>query len=407
MRLACYGWVSERAGSVASAGYLALRELLRRGLRIDLYAHRQHVSCPEDLVGERFRYFGLEQPSVLTLIDTLPPRLVTGTRWLFSPAVAAAWRRTYRPVVEAEHRRSPYDAVFALGTTPAFTIHGVPTVAWLQAPLHTELDAIRRLRRQIVSLSGRGFYLALVTFYRYNLFVGRRTLASSDRLILPSEWSRRAVLDTGVSAQKVQAVPYPIDLELFRPEPTRDVDWERPLLLSLGRLDPRKRLDLLLEAFGFVREAFPGARLRIVGHPGYAPNQLMWLERSAHRDQIEYRAAVAREQVPSLLREAAVLVQPSENENFGSAVAEALACGVPAVVGPSNGTADYVDGNSGVFEAYEPESLARTVVRTLEARRDRSDEVRHSTRASAERWFAPPAVADRLLEIVHAAVQKT
>src|SRR5688500_388152 len=122
MRLACYGWVSERAGSGAAAGYLALRELWGRGHRSHLLADEEDDRWPEDFVGGRWRYCGLYRPSVLTLVDALPPRLVTGTRWLCSPAVAAAWRRTYRPVVEGEHRRSPYDAVFALGTTPAFTI---------------------------------------------------------------------------------------------------------------------------------------------------------------------------------------------------------------------------------------------------------------------------------------------
>jgi glycosyltransferase involved in cell wall biosynthesis len=399
--------VSENAGSVASAGFLTLRELLHRGVHIDLFAHREHVPCPNGLVGNGFRYVGLEQPGLLNAVDTLPPRLVTGIRWLFSPAVAAAWRRAYRPAVEAEHRRAPYDAVFSLGTPPAFTIPGVPTVAWLQAPLHTELDAIRRLRRQIATLSGRRFYLALVTFYRYTLVVGRRTLGSCDHLILPSEWSRRAVVSTGISAQKVHAVPYPIDLNLFQPDPGRNVDWDRPVLLSLGRLDPRKRVDLLLESFGLVREAVPGALLRVVGRPGYAPNQLSLIDRSAHRKQIEYRVAAPREEVPSLLNEAALLIQPSENENFGSAPAEALACGVPVVVGSSNGMADYVDVNSTVFETYTPESVARAILATLEARRERPDEVRRSSRESAERWFAAPAVAERLLEVVDATIEKT
>jgi glycosyltransferase involved in cell wall biosynthesis len=404
-RLACYGWVDEKAGSVASGGYLALRELLRRGVQVDLFAHAEHVPCPEGLVGEGFRYFGLEQPAPLTWVDSLPSRLGTAVRLLFEPAVAAAWRRAYRPVVEAEHRRAPYDAVFVLGTLPAFTIPGVPTVAWLQAPLHTELAAIRRLRPQIASVSGRAFYLALVTLSRYSLLVRRRNLAFCDRLILGSEWSLRAAVAAGFSSDAVHVIPYPIDLELFRPDPEHDLEWERPMLLSLGRLDPRKRLDLLLEAFGLVRETAPGARLRIVGRPGYAPNQLSLIERCPHRGQVEYRPEVPREQVPSLLRETAVLVQPSENENFGSAVAEALACGVPVVVGPSNGTADYLDANSAIFEAYAPDSVARAILRTFEARRERPDDVRRSARARAERWFAASAIADQLLRVIDAAIE--
>jgi len=195
-----------------------------------------------------------------------------------------------------------------------------------------------------------------------------------------------------------------VDPGSLQPEPEAEPDTERPLLLSLGRLDPRKRLDLLLDAFALVLEAVPGARLRIVGRPGSAPRQLSLLERFPRRDAVEYRPAVPRPEVPALLREASVLVQASENENFGSSVAEALACGTPVVLGPTNGTADYIDSTSEVFGAYEPSDVADSILAVLERRRERPDEVRASTRAVAKRWFAAPAVADRLLEIIGEAI---
>jgi glycosyltransferase involved in cell wall biosynthesis len=128
------------------------------------------------------------------------------------------------------------------------------------------------------------------------------------------------------------------------------------------------------------------------------------LERFPRRDAVEYQPAVPRTEVPALLRRATVVVQTSENENFGSSVAEALACGTPVVVGPSNGTADYIDSTSEVFGEYEPRAVADSMLAVIEARRERPDEVRRSTRAAADRWFAAPAVAGRLLEIVGEAI---
>jgi glycosyltransferase involved in cell wall biosynthesis len=141
-----------------------------------------------------------------------------------------------------------------------------------------------------------------------------------------------------------------------------------------------------------------------VGRPGYAPRQLRLLERFARRDAVEYRPAVSRTEVPALLRGATVLVQTSENENFGSSVAEALACGTPAVVGPTNGTADYVDESSEVFGSYEPRPVAASILAVIESRRARPDDVRRSTRAAAEASFAAARVAGRLLEIADQAV---
>jgi glycosyltransferase involved in cell wall biosynthesis len=384
---------------VASANHLVLRELLRRGIEIDFYANRRHVPPPAGLDGA-FQYLGFEPPA---LTGGLPPGLQRIANWIVSPAMRAAWRRVYAPVAAERHRARPYDALLSLGTPPAFTIPGVPTVTWLQGPLQSELEAIRRLRREIVRTSGRAFYLALVTYYLADRLLERRVLGSSSRVVCGSEWSRRALIADGLPPTRVFALPYPIDLGAFRPS-GRDPDLDAPLILSLGRLDPRKRLDLLLDAFTQVRDVLPTARLLVVGRPGYAPNQLSLLEVHPLRGAIEHRPAVRREEVPALLQRAAVLVQASENENFGSAVAEALACGTPVVLGPSNGTADYIDGGSRVFERYSPESVSAAIVESIVSRRVDPALESGRARATAEASFAASGVVARLLDIVAGAV---
>jgi glycosyltransferase involved in cell wall biosynthesis len=400
-RLACYGWVQEQAGSVASANYLLVRELLRRGIQIDFYANRQHVPPPAGFDGA-LEYLGFEPP---TLTSTLPPGLQRIANWIASPAIRAAWRRVYAPAAAERHRGRPYDALLSLGTPPAFTITGVPTVTWVQGPLRTELEAIRRLRREIVRTSGRAFYLALVGYYVADRMLESRVLDSSSRVVCGSEWSRRALIADGLPPARVFALPYPIDLDAFRPS-GREPDLDMPVILSLGRLDPRKRLDLLLDAFTRVRDALPTARLLVVGRPGYAPNQLSVLERCPLRAAIDYRPAVPRAEVPALLQRAAVLVQASENENFGSAVAEALACGTPVVLGPSNGTFDYIDEGSRLFERYAPDSISAAIVEVIESRRLDAALASRRARAAAEASFSASAVVDRLLEIVEIAVRE-
>jgi glycosyltransferase involved in cell wall biosynthesis len=128
------------------------------------------------------------------------------------------------------------------------------------------------------------------------------------------------------------------------------------------------------------------------------------IEQFARREQVKYVPHLSRPRVPELIQEAAVLAQTSENENFGSSVAEALACGVPVVVGPTNGTADYIDETSEIFDLYRAESVGAAIVRVLEHRREKPALVQHSTRAAAERWFALSTVVDRLLDIVDGAI---
>jgi glycosyltransferase involved in cell wall biosynthesis len=402
-RLACHGLVDEASGSVSTANYLLVRELTGRGISADLFANLRHVPPPEGMPKGRFTYRGFEPPLLDRWLDSLPRAAAFGGHRLLLPAVDAAWRRTYQPPAESTQGEDPYDALLGLGMIPPFQVKGIPTVTWLQGPLSTELEAIRRLRSQIVAARGRLFYAALVAGYRYSVPLNRRRLRSSARVIVGSDWSRRALIRDRFEGSSVHALPYPIDLELFRPaNEGSEIDWEAPTIVSLGRLDPRKRLDLLLEAFRLVLLEHPGATLRIAGRQGYTP-QLPLIERFPARDRVRYQPEIPRWEVPELLREAALLVQVSENENFGSSVAEALACGTPVVVGSSNGTGEYVDEASQRFDSYTPEAAAEAIIAALRTRKEDPEGVRLSTRAAAERSFEVSKIADRLVEIIEAA----
>jgi len=113
---------------------------------------------------------------------------------------------------------------------------------------------------------------------------------------------------------------------------------------------------------------------------------------------ITYTAGVPQSQIVGRLREADVLVQPSEQEEFGHAVAEALACGIPVVTGPTNGTGAYAPpGGSASFERYTPDGLARAIERALAISRDPS--ARAACRTAAEAFDAD-RVAATVLEFI-------
>ena len=402
MRIACFGWVDEDGGSVASADFVMVRELLRRGHQVDLYADRDHIPNPAGLSGlDGFGYVGLPRP----VICRFPGRAKQLAEVLAGPIWQAAWRRRYLAAAAPRHRADPYDVLLTLGVAPPFALAGVPTVTWVQGSTSLELDALRRLKPIIRRVSGPPVYLTLVTYYRMRAGRERRLLQRCDKIICCSSFTRKGLAGAGVPAERLHAIPYAVDLQRFGPAEAARPGG--PVLLSLGRLDPRKRVDLLLDAFTLIARAVPQSRLRIVGRPGYAPGQLRLIDRSPVRDQIEYSPGVPREAVPDLLRSARVLVQASENEDFGTAVAEALACGVPVVVGPSNGTADYIDAGSEVFASYAPDDVAAAAIRVLRRAQEDPGGSRASARASAERWFATSRVADALEEVLHDAMART
>jgi glycosyltransferase involved in cell wall biosynthesis len=109
----------------------------------------------------------------------------------------------------------------------------------------------------------------------------------------------------------------------------------QPYVLVLSRLDPKKGLDLLIEAFVSLvrRPQFAGWRLVIAGD-GPREYVAMLKEKAANSHRIVFTGWVEGEQKEALLRNASLLALPSRHENFGFCVVEAMARGVPVLLSP-------------------------------------------------------------------------
>ncbi|MCO5168003.1 MAG: glycosyltransferase [Planctomycetes bacterium] len=108
-------------------------------------------------------------------------------------------------------------------------------------------------------------------------------------------------------------------------------------VISLGRLDPKKNLEPLLEAWGDLirRPAFAGRRLVIAGDgdPAYA-RHLQALAATHAPGTVTFTGWLEGAAKAQALAGAALFAAPSHQENFGIAVAEALAAGLPVLLSP-------------------------------------------------------------------------
>ena len=272
-------------------------------------------------------------------------------------------------------------------------------MVWPQGAPQNELHAIRRLAEPISRVSGRGAYVKVRLYYE----VKDRLVWSWARrhhLVLASDFARREAIRFGVAADRVCVAPYPLDLERFSPAPTPTGPVRR--VLCVGRLDPRKRIDLLVDAISVLASRRDDLRVEVVGRDGYLKGWNEFVQRAGATLPITYTQAVPQPEIRRRLQEADVLVQPSEHEEFGSAIAEALACGVPVVTGPTNGTGEYAPRTgSSQFDRYDPVSLADAIERGLSLSREPA--ARAANRAAAQA-FAPERVAATVADSIRHAI---
>lgn len=198
-------------------------------------------------------------------------------------------------------------------------------------------------------------------------FLGRRMLSASSAVHLTSELERQKshlfdskskafVIPLGVSAPPAEKLPAPDDFRRRFPSLTG-----RRILLFLGRLHFKKKPEVAMRAFAAVRAEFPDLTLVMAGSASAA--ELAGLTRLAHESGLEssvlFTGMLDRAAVWEAFRSAELFVLPSQQENFGLSVLEAMAAGCPVLVSPAVGVAGVVEKSAaGRVVSADPQSLA-------------------------------------------------
>jgi glycosyltransferase involved in cell wall biosynthesis len=129
----------------------------------------------------------------------------------------------------------------------------------------------------------------------------------------------------------VAIIPIGIDLPKL-PEQTMAGPAVKRIVLSLGRIHPKKGLSRLVYAWAKVEAGHPGWWLKITGPPESGHDQeLRELARALGLTRISVEGPIYGDAKIATYREADVFVLSTLNENFGLTVAEALAAGTPVI----------------------------------------------------------------------------
>lgn len=232
----------------------------------------------------------------------------------------------------------------------------------------------------------------------------RRIVSEVNRIVCAGEHERRLLVELyDADPQRVAVVPCGVDLRRFRPlnqQAARKALGlsDDPLVLFVGRVEPLKGIDILVEAMAMIERR--DARLLVVGGDDQAAGEVSRLRARAEQlrldGRIRFVGAVEQSRLPTYYNAADVCVVPSFYESFGLVAVEAMACGVPVVASRVGGlTGTIRDGETGYLIPWRcPEPFAERIDLLLE-----NDELRRNLGKAAHqatRGYGWRGVASRL-----------
>jgi glycosyltransferase involved in cell wall biosynthesis len=233
---------------------------------------------------------------------------------------------------------------------------GVPYVV---RPLGTLNDyGMRRRRPWLKALSLRFVDGPLLRDAAAVHFTSHEEAAQARRLGLAV---KEAVIPLGIGQAPQRAVA---------PRLARyaDLSAAGPRLLYLSRLDPKKNLEGLLAAVALLTREMPQLRLVVAGagSPDYVNTLKAQAQTLGIADRVDWAGHVEGDAKAAAFADADLFVLPSYSENFGIAAAEALAAGLPCVLGEGVAIAkDVVEAQAGIAVGTDATSIAQGLRRII------------------------------------------
>lgn len=293
------------------------------------------------------------------------PTTYEGVPAIFFPRQASEGFKYSRPLAAwLEERVSDFDlvhvhAVFShssLAASRAARRSGIPYVVRPLGSLAPWSLQQKRLRKVVLWRLGVERILKSASAIHY-------TTPEEQRLAEPLRLAPGVIIPVGVDEAFFQ-LSGPVSFPKLYP-----CLGERPYVLTLSRLHPKKGLELLVRSFLEV-SGEPRDEWRLViagtGEPGYVERLRALVRECRGGDRVLFPGWLDGEARVAAVREAALFALTSRQENFGISVAEAMASGVPVLVSDSvNLSEDIQRENAGWVVPLHPEAIRGALVRAL------------------------------------------
>ncbi|MCK1546328.1 glycosyltransferase [Bradyrhizobium sp. 179] len=291
----------------------------------------------------------------------------------------------------------------SIGGRAGLVAAGIPYLYFTHGMLDIYFNSVQPVKKWAKQL----FWLALQN----------RVLADAHAVLFTTHAEQEASRFTffGGRPYRSEIVPLGIEGEPVSPSSSlADFDdlrqlVSRPYLLFLSRIHPKKGIDLLIEGFARYADRLQGYDLVVAGpDPSGIRTELMQRVDPIVSARIHWTGMVTGARKWALLRHSSAFILPSHQENFGIAVAEAAACGIPILTtNKVNIHATISENGAGVVADDTAAGLARLLDCFAALSQAERTTMGQAARKCFMNEFSIEAATDRLEHLLIGAARQT
>lgn len=261
----------------------------------------------------------------------------------------------------------------------------------------------------IITLHGNMRELARTANSRLFSYFG--VASTLERWVLPRATivhciSRHAEKSVKALTCATQVIPNSVSPVFYR---VRRQQSHHPVIVCMAGISEWKNPLLLVRAGDPLQKLFPKTEIHFFGaaNPGH-PYAASFLREVEERPWCQFHGLRPPAELAKILTRATCSVLPSKQENFGLALAEAMAAGVTPVGANVGGVPDVItEGRTGlVFDPEEPSELAALLV-SLHRNPERLEGFAAAARSDAFRRFTIEVVTQKHLELYDEVISRS
>jgi glycosyltransferase involved in cell wall biosynthesis len=208
--------------------------------------------------------------------------------------------------------------------------------------------------------------------YQYLSRTIRSSVKRAARVLSVSEATKRDIVELlYVAPEKIAITPLGVDERFRRIDEDalshfrEQAGIERPFVLFVGTLEPRKNLPRLVEAFTLIASDVPHD-LVVIGPEGWLTSEIHGSSRQLlDRGRIQFRGFVPDGQLPAWYSACDLFAYPSLYEGFGLPPVEAMACGAPVLTSSVSSLPEVVGDAALTVDPLDTEAISAGMLRVL------------------------------------------